>query len=173
MSLISIVMVVGYFVFCVDRNLTVYDDKFEILEYRLSIGKTHRMYEGNQIAGRIRTTLRDRFGLKFIGPPWMTVLRAHESRVLLLRYTGDFPYKELDGLGAVLTNDKEIYKELIGIKIPTPAKQVFVRGYILPSLPISDDSFRIEFKLKSSDKPIASLELGELYAHNIGNNSDP
>jgi len=165
-------MVIGYFALWADRNLTVYDDKFKILDYSISIGKNHTMYQGNQTAGRIRTTLRDRFGLKFIDPPSLAVIRAPECRVRLLRYTGDFPFDELDGLKAILTNGKEICKELIGVNMATPGEQAFVRGYILPWLSENNDSLRIELKLKSADDPVACLSLGKLYRRHRRINSD-
>jgi hypothetical protein len=111
--------------------------------------------------------------MKFIDQPWKAVIGGTESHALLLRYEGDFPFEELEDLRAVLTNDKNISKELTGINMATTADRTFARGYILPWLSTSEDSFRIELRLKSADDPIASCRVGKLYRHNNGIQSDP
>ncbi|UCE46604.1 MAG: hypothetical protein JSW47_13395 [Phycisphaerales bacterium] len=171
--LVCILIIVGYFALCTDRNLTVYDDNFKILNCTISTGTSHIIYSGNQTVGRIRAMLRHRFGLKFISlPPVPSMIRARKSRAFILRYEGDFPFEELDGLRAVLTNDKNISKELTGINMAAKAEQTFVRCYILPALPTSYDSFRIDLRLKSADDPIASWRVGQLYRRNRGINPD-
>ena len=170
--LVCIVTIIGYFALWTNRNLTVYDDNFKILDYSISKGTTHMVYHGNQTVGRIRAMLRQRFGMKFIDQPHATVIRAPEGRALLLRYEGDFPFEELEGLRAVLTNYKNISKDLMGINMAPPAERTFIRGYLLPGLSMSEDSFRIELMLKSADDPIACWSVGKLYRHNRGTNSD-
>lgn len=172
--LVCIAMIIGYFALWTDREVTVYSDKFRILDYRLSYGTTHTIYCGNQTVGSMRAMLRDRLRLKFIrlSPAAVMVMEGPKSRAFLLRYTGDFPSEELKGLRAVLTNDKDISKELVGINMPFQADQTFVGWYILPVLPTSEDSFRIDLRLKSADDPIASWRAGKLYKHNRGIDSD-
>jgi hypothetical protein len=172
MLLVCIVMIVGYFVLWKDRNLKVYDDNFKILHYSISRGTIHTMYQGNQTVGRIRDMLRQRFGMKFIGQSNAAMIHAPEGRALLLRYEGDFPIEELEDLRAVLRNDKNISKKLMGINMTAPNERTFVRGYLLPWLSMSEDSFRIELRLKSADDPIACWNVGKLYRHNRRVNSD-
>jgi hypothetical protein len=166
MLLVCIVMIIGCFVLWPDRNVTVYDDNFKILDYSISKGTTHTVYQGNQTVGRMRTKLKHQFGLKFIGDSPASLIKLPESRAFLLRYRGIFSLEELDGLKAVLTNDKDISKELTCINMRAQVEQTFVRCYILPRLPTSNDSFRIDLRLKSADDPIASWRVGELYRHN-------
>ena len=161
-----VVTIVGYFALWADRGFTVYDDRFNILDYGISAGMIHTMYHGNQTAGRMRATLRDRFGLKFVDLPPAVRIVSPRSRTFLLRYTGDFPFDELKDLRVTLTNDKGISKELVGWNVPDQTKQTFVGGCIIPGLPVSEDSFRIELRLKSSHDPIASWRVGKLYRNN-------
>ncbi len=170
--LVCIVMVVGYFTLWRGRNFTVYDDKFKMLEYCISEGTTHTIYEGNQTVGCLRAGLRNRFGLKFVGPSSTAMLNSPRNRVLLLRYRGDFPSQELDDLRATLANGKDISIELAGMSVRLPSEQAYTRCYILTRLPTSDDSFRIDFRLKSANDPVASLRVGKLYKHDIDINSD-
>ena len=96
------------------------------------------------------------------------------SRVFFLRYRGDFSFEQLDRLKAVLTNDKNISEELACIHMilqstrinVSPGEHTFAKGYVLPWLPTSNDAFRIDFRLKASDDPIASCRVGKLYKHN-------
>ena len=169
--LVCIVIITCYFAFRPDKNVTVYDDRFKVLDYVISRGMNHTIYKGNQTVGRVRAMLKNRLGLKFINIPAaaMTIGPKNlETRELLVLYKGDFPFEELNGLTAVLTNDKNIYKELPGGNLFIQAEQIFFGGYMLPVLPVSDDSFRIELRLYSSDDPIASFRVGKLYKHYKG-----
>ena len=144
----------------------VYDGRFEILDYEISFGATHTMYFGNQTAGRVRAVLKNRLGFKSVEPSSVAMICSQRSPAFLLRYTGDFPFDELKNLRVTLTNDKDISKELAGGSMPDQTKQTFIGIYDLPWLPASEDSFRIELRLKSADDPIASWEVGRLYRHN-------
>lgn len=168
---VCIVTIIGYFAFWTDKNVTVYDDRFKILDYLISKGTTHTIYKGNQTVGRVKAMLKNRLGLKFINipPSAMSIGPKNlESRELLMFYEGDFPFKELNGLTAVLTNDKNIYKELSGGNMFIQAEQTFFGCYMLPALPVSDDSFRIELRLYPSNDTIASFRVGKLYKHYKG-----
>ena len=171
--LACVVMIVGGFALWTDRDLTIYDDRFKILDYDISAGTDHTMYFGNQTVGRVRDTMRNRLGFKFVDPSPFAMLSSSRSRMFLLRYTGDFPLEELKDLKVTLTNDKDFSKELVGLSAPDQAKQIFVGGYLLPGLPTSEDSFRIELRLKSADDPIASWRVGKLYRHNKGITPNP
>jgi len=166
-------MIIGYLALWKDRYFTVHDDNFKIVDYSISEGKVHTVYKGNQFVGRFRAKLKHQFGLKFMGESPASMLGTPEIRVFLLRYRGDFPLEELDDLKAVLTNDKNIFLELGIAKFPSSDENLFVRGYIIPRHPTSNDSFRIDFKLKSSEEPIASCRVRKLYRHNNGIQSDP
>jgi hypothetical protein len=164
-----VVTIVGYFALWADRGFTVYDDRFKILDYVISRGTTHTIYRGNQTAGRIRAMLKNRLGLKFINLPPAAMTQGPknlESLVFLMNYSGNFPLDELDDLTVVLTNDKNIYKELPGGNLFVQSEQIFSGCYFLPALPASEDSFRIELRLTSADAPIASWRLGKLYRNN-------
>jgi len=165
---VCIVIIIGYSALWIDRNVTVHNDKFKVLGYSISEGKVHTVYEGSQTVGRIRAKLKHKIGLKFIDESPASMAMTPGLRVFLLRYKGAFPFEELDDLRAVLTNDKDIFKELVVMKMYALDESTFIRGFILPWLPTSNDSFRIDFKLKSADDPIASCRLGELYRHNHG-----
>ena len=166
---VCIVIIIGYFAFWAEKNVTVYDENFKIVEYIISRGTTHTIYNGNQTVGRMRAMLKNRLGLKFINLPPAAMTKGPgslESLVFLMFYEGDFPFKELNGLTAVLTNDKNISKELPGVNMFAQSEQTFVGCYMFPALPASDDSFRIELRLKSADDPVASVRVGKLYKHN-------
>ena len=168
---VCIVIITCYFTFRPDKNITVYDDRFKVLDYVISRGTTHTIYMGNQTAGRIRTMLKKRLGLKFINAPpaVMSIGPGNfESLVFFMFYEGDFPFKELNGLRAVLTNDKDICKELGGGNLFIQPEQRFSGCYFLPVLPANDDSFRIELKLYSPGEPVVSIRLGKLYRHYRG-----
>ena len=168
---VCIVIITCYFTFRPDKNVTVYDDRFKVLDYVISRGTTHTIYRGNQTAGRIRAMLKKRLGLKFINlpPAVMTVGPKNiESLEFIMSYEGDFPFKELNGLRAVLTNDKDICKELGGGNLFIQPEQTFSGCYFLPVLPANDDSFRIELKLYSPGEPVVSIRLGKLYRHYRG-----
>ncbi len=169
--ILCIVMSIGYFAPLTNRNVTVHDNGFEILDCFFSKGMTP-IYRGNQTVGRMRAKLNRQLGLKFIGLSQAIMTGTPEIHVVVLRYKGDFPFEELDGLRAVLTNGKNISKELPGVNVPRQAEQMLVGLYILPKLPTSDDSFRIDFKLKSTGDPIASWRVGKLYQRNKELNSD-
>jgi len=162
---VCIVIITGYLVFLMDKNVTVYDDNFKILDYIISTGTTHTLYDGNQTVGRAKDILKNRLGLSFINLPTTTVMKTPKIRAFLVRYEGDFPYEELNGLTAVLTNGKNISKELPGGNMAAPDETTFVGSYIIPVLPASDDSFRIDLRLKSADVPVASFRVGKLYRH--------
>ena len=168
---VCIVMMIGYFAFLTDKNVTVYDDNFKILDYIISTGTTHTIYNGNQTVGRVRAILKNRLGLNFINLPPAAVMKTPKIRAFLVRYEVYFPLEELDGLTAVLTNGKNISKELPGGNMPFPAEPTFVGYYIIPALPMSDDSFRIDLRLKSADDPVASFRVGKIYRHNRGADS--
>jgi hypothetical protein len=168
---VCIVTITCYFAFWTDKNVTVYDDHFKVLDYVISRGMNHTIYKGNQTTGRIRAMLKNRLGLKFINAPpaVMTIGPGNfESLVFFMFYEGDFPFKELNGLRAVLTNDKDIYKELGGGNLFIQPEQTFSGCYFLPALPASDDSFRIELKLYSPGEPVVSIRLGKIYRHYRG-----
>ena len=159
MLLVCIVMIIGCFVIWTDRSFSVYNDNFKILDYSTSEGKVHTVYKGNQTVGRVRAKLKHQFGLRFIGES--PASQAHTPglpgfRVFLMRHRGEFPFEELDGLRAVLTNEKNIFKELTAMKMYALDENTFVRGYIVPWLPTSEDPFRIDIRLKTADDPIAS-----------------
>ena len=163
-SLVFLVCIVAIFVYLATwagRDFTVYNDSFKILDYKISRGKTHTFYEGNQTVGRIRAGLSSKFGLKFIGesPRYGTTTPVPEARVVFLRYRAEFPVEELGELPAVLTDGKEIFKKLPGGRMNAQSKDTFVGIYILPVLPASNESFRIDFKLDSTDGPVASWRL--------------
>jgi len=176
------VIVIGYFVLWGDRNFTVYNDNFKVLDYGISEGedqtvnrgKVHKFYQGNATVGRVRAKLKHKFGLKFIreSPTYMAFTPSGGLRIFLLHYRGEFPFEELDDLRAVLTNGKEIFIELGAMKINALDENTLMRGYLLPVLPASNDSFRIDFKLKSADDPIASCRVGRLYRRNVGRNGE-
>jgi len=169
--IVGIVTITGYFAFWKDQNVTVYDDRFRVLKYIISTGTTHTIYKGNQTVGRVRAMMNNRLGLKFISIPAAAMTlgpKNLETREFLVLYEGDFPFKELNGLTAVLTNDKNINEELSGGNLFIQADQTFFGGYCLPVLPASDDSFRIELRLYSADDPIASFRVGKLYKHYKG-----
>ena len=173
---VCIVTILGCFAFYMDKNVTVYDDRFKILDYLISRGKTHTIYKGNQTVGRVRAMLNNRLGLKFINIPPSAMTKGPgniESMVFFMFYEGDFPFKELNGLTAVLTNEKDICKELPGGNMFIQAEQTFSGCYFLPALPASNDSFRIELRLNCSDDPIASLRVGKLYKHDKGITPNP
>lgn len=161
---VFVVIIAGYFAFLMDK-VTVYDDNFKILDYMISTGTTHTLYDGNQTVGRAKDILKNRLGLSFINLPPVYVMRTPKIRAFLVRYEGDFPYEELNGLTAVLTNGKNISKELPGGNMAAPGETTFVGSYIIPVLPASDDSFRIDLRLKSADVPVASFRVGRLYRH--------
>ena len=162
------VIVIGYFLLWTDRNVTVYDENFKIIYHGISKGRAHTIYDGNQTVGRMRARLKNRFGVKFINESSASMIGTPQIRVFLLRYRGDFPFEELDDLRAVLTNDKDIFKELAVAKMYALDERTFVRGCLLPVLPASNDSFRIDFRLKSADNTIASCRVGRLYRRNSG-----
>jgi hypothetical protein len=176
-------MIFGYLALWPDRNVTVYSEGFEVLDYSISEGvdstvnkaNVHTFYRGNAAVGRVRAKLKHKFGLKFIreSPTYMAFTPSGGLRIFLLHYRGEFPFEELDDLRAVLTNGKEIFIELGAMKINALDENTLMRGYLLPVLPASDDSFRIDFKLKSADDPIASCRLGRLYRRNSDIQSDP
>jgi hypothetical protein len=168
---VCIGITIGYFTLWKGRNVTVYDDNFRILDCSISSGTTHMISHGNQTVGHIKYKLWRRFGLNFRGLPLVVRIGAPKCRVLLLRYEGDLPFAELDGLRAVLTNGKNISRELAGRNVPDRAEQTLIAYYILPALPTSEDSFRIDLKLKSADDPVASYRIGRLYRRDSRNNS--
>jgi len=124
-------------------------------------------YHGNPTVGRVRAKLRNEFGLKFIGLSSTALdigIGGPGGRLAFVRYKGNFPVEELDGLKAVLTNGKNISTELDGYGARVQ-DQGFIRCYHLPSRMRSDYPIRIDFKLKSANEPIASWRVGELNAH--------
>jgi len=159
-----------YFAFRADRNITAYDNNFQVLGYSLSnIGTTHTVYNGSQTGGRVRAQLHRKYGLKFVGLSPSTTVTVHpESHVLLLRYRGDLPFEELDGLSALLrTDNKEVFHQLQGANRYDRAKKVFTKRWLLPQVATRDNSLRIDFYLSSEyAKPIATLRVRELIRHN-------
>ena len=173
LAVACISLIIGYTRPWKDRQFSVYDNRFKILDYSISRGTSHSCYDGNPILGRMRAKLglrRQKFqdgGATTIG-----VHTPDESIAFILRYEGDFPFGELDGLRAVLTNDNNFSRELKSInmrvswrpdgsQLVTQCKQPFIRCYILHEILASDDSFRIDFRLKSAADPIASWRVGD------------
>jgi hypothetical protein len=160
------VPIAGYFALWRDASITVYDDRFEILDYHMSIGMNHKFYEGNQTLGRIKDRLRSSFGLKFTNLSGTTVDMNPDGFFLFVRYTGDFPFKDLDGLAAVLRNDDTFFDQMPGRHTYNRDKQIFTGSFGLPNVPKNDESLRIDFYLSSEyDEPIATLKVGELKKH--------
>lgn len=163
LSVICFLLVVGYFAFWRDTNVTVYDDNFKILDYRISIGRNHTFYDGNQTLGRIKTRLKSALGLKFIDPPRTILRTAPENLVLFVRYKGDLPFKELDGLAPVVRNDEDFFVQMQGKNKYDRDRQMFTGCFISLKVPDNDDSLRVDFYLSSEyEKPIATLRVGEL-----------
>lgn len=165
---VCVVMIIGYVALWAGRGITVYDDDFEILECSISRGTRHIVYSGNQTVGRIRDKLSKRFGLKFLrSSSPVSMVATPECLVLLVRYRGDLPFKELDGLGAMLTNSGDISMELAGINSYDKKSRTFIGWYIVPRSPANNDSMRIDFYLSSVyDKPVATWKVGKLLKHN-------
>ena len=173
LALVCIVMIVGYFAVWADRNVSVYDDNFKILECSISRGKSHAFYSGSQTVGCIRDKLSNQFGLKFLGPSSiMRMTMTSDALVFFVRYKGDFPFEELDALQAVLTNGKDIFEQLPGPKNYDQTRRTFTRFYMTDKLRASDEPLRIDFYLNFDyDKPVATWRVGELLKHNKGQNT--
>ena len=163
LSVICLLLVVGYFAFWRDTNVTVYDDAFEIVDYRVSVARSTTFYDGNQTLGRIKTRLKSAFGLKFIDPP-RTILRTGPGNlVLFVRYKGDLPFGEVGGLVAVLRNDEDFFEQMQGKNKYDGDRQTFTGCFIMSKVPQNDDSLRVDFYLSSEhEKPMATLRVGQL-----------
>jgi hypothetical protein len=170
--LVCIVMIFGYLAIWTDRNFTVYNGDFKILNYGVfevkagtaNKGKVRTFYEGNQTVGRIRAKLKQRFGLKFIreSRKYVTTMPVRGGRTFFLRFRVEGPFEEVYFIRAVLTDGKKHHEELPGTIMNAGEEDTFVGVYCLPRLPMSNDSLRIDFKLESSDDPIATWRLGKL-----------
>ncbi|MHC4701932.1 MAG: hypothetical protein ACYTFQ_15300 [Planctomycetota bacterium] len=166
--IVCILAIVGYFALWAGRSIRVYDDDFEILQCSISRGTRHIVYSGNQTVNRIRDKLSNQFGLKFLrSSSPMRMIATPECLVLLVRYRGDLPFEELYGLGAILTDGKDISIELKGINSYDTNEQVFMPLYLIPRWPVTDDSMRVDFYLSSDyDKPVATWKVGKLLKQN-------
>ena len=166
--LVCLVMIIAYFAFWADSDIAVYDENFKMLDYSISRGGgAHIFYQGNQTLARTRLKLHLQYGLNlWRSPVLLCVADGPESLVLLVRYEGDFPFEQLNGLRATLTNGKDVSKELKGLPMREHGRETYIVYYTLPRPPTSDDSFRIDFRLKSADDPIASWRVGKLNKHN-------
>ena len=163
---VFIALVVGYFVLWRDTSVTVYNDNFKIIDYSMSVGSIHAFYNGNQAIGRFKARLKSLFGLKSIKLSRL-VITGEEGFVLLMNYTGDLSFEELDGLTAVLRNDNDFFKQMQGTNKYDRDRQIFTGCFTLPKVPESDDSLRIDFYLSSEyDEPVASLKVGDLSKYN-------
>jgi len=166
------VLIVGYFALWRDTSVTVYNDTFKILDYHMSFGMYHKFSDGNQtidrIKNRIKNRLKSTFGLKFTDPPRLLfTVTGPESLVLYVRYTGDLPFDELDGLEAIVRNDEDFFREMGDGNRYDRDKQIFQGCFVSGNLPENDGSLRIDFYLSSDyDEPIASLKVGELNKYN-------
>ena len=156
-------LIAGFVVFRSDHAITVFDNRIKILDHSISWGTYHEIYHGNPALGRAKAKLKYQLGLKFIGPVADAVSTGQEeSLAFILRYSGDFPFDELDGLKAVLTNDKNVSKELQNTNTRNRSNLAITKCYLLPpDLLTSDDNFRIDFRVKSVSKPIAAWHVGE------------
>ncbi len=149
------------------RDVTVYDSRFRILDHCISLGTNHTIYNGSQIEGRIRATAKYKFGLKVNDLSSVSVGLDKPHLAFLIRYMGDLPFEELDGLKAQLTNDKDISIDLgMGVKRYDQQKNTFIRCYGLPDIPTSDDSLIVNFRIASSNKPVATWNAGSLSKYN-------
>lgn len=162
--LVCMAIIVEYYVLWRDTNIKIYDDRFKILDYHMSFGMYHKFNVGNQTINRIKNRLNSTFGLKFIDSPRLLfTVTGPESLVLHVRYTGDLPFDELDGLGAIIRNDEDFSREMGDGNRYDRDKQIFQGCFVSGNLPENDDSLRVDFYLSSEyDKPIASLKVGDL-----------
>lgn len=93
--------------------------------------------------------------------------------LVILRYKGDFPNEDLDGLAAVLTDGGDIFVHQEGTSEYDEAMKVFTGQFVFPQVPMNSKPLRIDFYLNSEyEKPIASWRIGKLYRHNTGLNAD-
>lgn len=159
---VSILLLAGWLVRRSDSTVIVYDARFRVYDHRTSKAKTHTIYSGNQTDGFLRTELKHRLGLNVEQVPSLQMGLGQESFAFLVRYGGKFPFEELDGLRAVLTNDDDLHMELQGIRSYDRERETFIRCYALEYAPTNPGSYRLVLMLKSHDEPVAEWQLGEL-----------
>ena len=134
--LICMALIIGWIARDSGHDVTIYDDRFEILFNSVSEGKMHTVHNGNQLLGRVRDKLSQQFGLSLPTLSPISVALDNEHLALLIRYAGDLPYEDLHGLRALLTNGKDFSRDLgLGIWRYDQDKHTFIRCYGLPAIP--------------------------------------
>lgn len=145
------------------HDVTIYDDRFEIMFNSVSKGRRHTVYNGNQLLGHIRDKLSHQFSLSLPTLSPISVALDNEHLALLIRYAGDFPYEELHGLRALLTNGKDFSRDLgLGVWRYDKDKRTFIKCYSLSATPTNQGPYRIVFALRSAKEPIAEWRVGDL-----------
>ena len=157
-------LIIGWMARDSARDVTIYDGRFKILFNSVSQGRIHTVHNGSQIEGRVRAKLNRLFGLKLAKLSPIVAGGGNDGLAFLMRYAGDFPYEELHGLKALITNEKDISRDLgLGIWRYDQKKQTFIKCYGLSPVPTSQGPYRIILTLKSAQEPIAEWRVGELY----------
>lgn len=98
------------------QNLTVVDDRFEVLACKLSPQGAHEMHDGNQLVGRLNLWAKRKWGVNVTkkgglagSGPWQAIL---------LRYRGRIDSDSLDDLKAFVTNNEGLTVEVASLRTP-------------------------------------------------------
>jgi hypothetical protein len=142
--------------------VTWQDSRFQILSFKVSRGTNHTIFHGNQMEGRLRTSLRG-LGVPVKGLARHGVPTQREAYAFMLQYRGDFPDRELSAPRAEVIN-------AAGVAIPlrwnsggySPKDKVYLSVWVLDAALIPDGKLALLLKLKRTETRVAEIAIGDL-----------
>jgi hypothetical protein len=143
------------------QTVAVHDPRFQVLGYKISTGTEHVMYDGNQTLCRVNQWLKRTTGLDVLRRGEVRVSSPRQTYGFLLRYRGQIDPNELRNLKAFLTAPDGFSKELQG-GASSASPRTYLRCYLLTNASSNPGPYRLVLRLPSTDKPVATCEIGQL-----------
>lgn len=144
-------------------RLEIHDSRLQFLSWRISKSTNHAMYAGNQLEGQFKHWIDSTFGLSIGDPPVLQMSApTPASRALLIRYRGQLPVDELDKLTATIRSDDGAILQTVGGRFLDQGSGSFYKVFLVLGTPVAKATYTVEFKLPSSEKPVATWFIGSL-----------
>ena len=144
-------------------RLQVHDPRFQVLSIAISRATNHVIYPGNQLEGRFRYWIASKLGLDVAERPILQLSTGSAaSRALLVRYRGDLPFRELDGLNAVISSDDGSTLQTSGSRFFDKDSNSFYTSFLVLGSPGATTSYHVQFTIPSHEQPVATWFIGSL-----------
>jgi len=132
------------------QNPRVVDERFEVLNCKVSTSTTHEMYDGNQLIGRLNGWVKQKWGVNVTKTGGL-VGSGPLQTMILLRYRGRMDSGSLDGLKVFISSDKGFTAELSGLA-RYMGRDSFIKMFHLKSIGTNAGPFSVSFRLANGEE---------------------